>query len=425
VIGRGPVRGEISVPGDKSISHRAAMFAALASGKSRVRGFLHAEDTLRTVSMMQALGAGIEGMAPSEMVIEGKGLRGLTEPADIIDAGNSGTTIRIGSGILAAQPFFSVVTGDRYLRRRPMARVIRPLTLMGAVIHARDGNRLPPIAIRGGALKGIRYEMPVASAQVKSALLLAGLWADAPVTVIEALPTRDHTERMLRSMGATVTVDGRAITVSPAERLIPADVTVPGDISSAAFFLVLASLSPGSELVVRGVGVNPFRTGVVEVLRRMGADIRYTNERLESGEPVADLVARGGDLSGTSVAPEEIPGLVDEVPILCVAAAFAEGRTEIRGAEELRVKESDRIGAMVSNLSSLGVRCGEYPDGLWVEGPSTIRPTGPCDSRGDHRIAMSLLVLARAAGVNILVKDTACIDTSFPGFKAILEGLSS
>jgi 3-phosphoshikimate 1-carboxyvinyltransferase len=318
-----------------------------------------------------------------------------------------------------------VVTGDQYLRRRPMARVIRPLAQMGAAIQARDGNRLPPISIRGGALKGIRYEMPVASAQVKSALLLAGLWADSPVTVIEPLPTRDHTERMLRSMGASVAIDGRSITVSPADRLDPADVTVPGDISSAAFFLVLASVVPGSELVVRGVGVNPFRTGVVEVLRRMGADIRYANERLESGEPVADLVARGGELACTNVAPEEIPGLVDEVPILCVAAAFAEGRTEIRGAEELRVKESDRIGAMVSNLSSLGVRCGEYPDGLWVEGPSEIRPTAPCDSRGDHRIAMSLLVLARAVGVNFLVKDTACIDTSFPGFKAMLERLSS
>jgi 3-phosphoshikimate 1-carboxyvinyltransferase len=422
--GKSVIRGELSVPGDKSISHRAAMLTSLASGVSRVRGFLHAEDTLSTVGMMRALGARIEEVSPTELRIEGRGLRSLAEPADVIDAGNSGTTIRIGSGILAAQPFLSVVTGDRTLRRRPMGRVIEPLTKMGASIWGRDGNRFPPLCIRGGSLRGIRHEMPVASAQVKSSLLLAGLHAGSPVTVVEPLPSRDHTERMLKAMGAVVSRAGNAVTVAPCERLDPLDVTVPGDLSSAAFFLVLAAVTPGSSLTVRGVGVNPFRTGVVEVLRRMGAGIRYTGERVEGGEPVADLVVRGAALAAAVVAPEEIPGLIDEVPALCVAAAFATGRTEIRGAGELRVKESDRIAAMVACLSSLGIPCGEYPDGLWVEGPAAVRPGVPCDSRGDHRVAMSLRVLGAAAGVPIEVKDAVCIDTSFPGFQPLLEGLT-
>jgi 3-phosphoshikimate 1-carboxyvinyltransferase len=363
-------------------------------------------------------------VSPTELRIEGKGLRSLAEPADVIDAGNSGTTIRIGSGILAAQPFLSVVTGDRYLRLRPMGRVIDPLTQMGASIRGRDGDRLPPLCIRGGALRGIRYEMPVASAQVKSSLLLAGLYADSPVTVVEPMRSRDHTERMLAAMGAGVSRDGNAVTVSPCGRLDPLEMTVPGDISSAAFFIVLAAVTPGSSLTVRGVGVNPFRTGVLDVLRRMGADIRHVGERVEGGEPVADLVVRGADLAAARVAPEEIPGLIDEVPILCVAAAFATGRTEIRGAGELRVKESDRIAAMVACLSYLGVPCGEYADGLWVEGPAALRPGRPCDSRGDHRIAMSMRILGAAAGVPVEVTDAGCIDTSFPGFQPSLEVLT-
>lgn len=417
-------RGEIAVPGDKSISHRAVLLAALSDGGSRVRGFLDAEDTNRTVGMMRALGVAVERVSPTELLIAGVGLKGLSEPSDVIDAGNSGTTIRIGSGLLAAQPFLTVITGDPYLRRRPMARVIRPLTLMGASIRGREGDRFPPLCVRGGTLKGIRYEMPVASAQVKSALLLAGLYADSPVTVVEPLPTRDHTERMLSAMGATLSREGASITVAPAARLDPVDRVVPGDVSSSAFFLVLAAAAPGSELVARNVGVNPFRTGAVDVLRRMGAEILFENERLECGEPVADIVVRGKGLKGVRIAPEEVPGLIDEVPILCVAAAFAEGRTEIRGAGELRVKESDRIGAMAASLSALGVSCGEYPDGIWVEGPTRIRGGVTCESRGDHRIAMSMLVLGKAAGSDVRVDDTACIDTSFPGFLAMLERLS-
>ncbi|HEX9191668.1 MAG TPA: 3-phosphoshikimate 1-carboxyvinyltransferase, partial [Candidatus Deferrimicrobiaceae bacterium] len=308
------IRGEVAVPGDKSISHRAAMFAGLATGESRVRGFLHAEDTLRSVALMRALGARIEVIRPDELRVEGRGLRGLSEPPDVIDAGNSGTTIRIGSGILAGQSFLSVVTGDPYLRRRPMGRVVRPLTAMGAEIRGRAGDTLPPLCIRGGSLKGIRHAMPVASAQVKSALLLAALFADSPVTVVEPLRSRDHTERMLSSMGARIGRDGNAVTAAPAARLDPVDITVPGDISSAAFFLVLAAVRRGSSLTIRGVGVNPFRTGVVEVLRRMGADIRYEGERVSGGEPVADVVVRGEELVAASVAPGEVPGLIDEVP---------------------------------------------------------------------------------------------------------------
>ena len=419
------VRGELSVPGDKSISHRAVLFASMAQGTSRVRGFLDADDTNRTIGMMQALGARINRVSPEELCIEGSGLRGFSEPGDVIDAGNSGTTIRIGAGLLAAQPFFSVVTGDQYLRRRPMARVIVPLSRMGASIRGRDGDRFPPLCIQGGALKGIRYEMPSASAQVKSALLLAGLYSDSPVTVVEPLPSRDHTERMLGAMGADIEVNGAEVTSAPVMRLLPVDQIVPGDISSAAFFMVLAAVTNGSELVIRNTGVNPRRTGVVEVLRRMGAKIVFQNERMENGEPVADIVVRGCDLLAATILPEEVPSLIDEIPVLCIAAAFASGRTEIRGAEELRVKESDRISAMIANLTAIGVSCGEYDDGLWVEGTSSFTKGAFCRSMGDHRIAMSMLVFQKASGTEIVLDDAACIDISFPKFRLTLEGLKT
>jgi 3-phosphoshikimate 1-carboxyvinyltransferase len=419
-----PFRGTVAVPGDKSVSHRAVLFAALAEGESRVTNFLHAEDTLRSAALARALGAEVREISPTELAVTGRGLHGLTEPPDVIDAGHSGTTIRIGSGILAAQPFLSVVTGDPYLRRRPMARVAEPLARMGAVILGRDGNRLPPLCIRGGNLRGIEYDMPVASAQVKSAILLAGLFASSPVTVGEPLPSRDHTERLLSAMGAKVEREGLRVRVHPADELRPYHVSVPGDISSAAFFLVLAAAVPGSRIVLPGVGTNPHRTGILAVLRRMGASIREENPRVEGGEPVADLVVGGGELAGTTVAPEEVPSLVDEVPALCVAAAFARGRTEVRGAEELRVKESDRIASMCSLLSSFGVPCGDHPDGLWVEGGRTIRDGASVDSRGDHRVAMAAAVLASAAGVRVSISDTACVDTSFPSFFRLLEGLS-
>jgi len=417
------ISGAISVPGDKSISHRAVMFAAMAEGQSRIQGFLPAEDTLRTVGMMIALGVDIQESSPTEIRIDGRGMRELKEPQDIIDAGNSGTTIRIGSGILAAQPFLSIVTGDPYLRRRPMGRIVRPLARMGATITGRKENTLPPLCIRGGDLRGIRYEMPVASAQVKSSILLAGLYADSPVTVVEPLPTRDHTERMLASMGARIVRDGRSVTVHPASRLHPLAIAVPGDISSASFFMVLAAAVPGASLCIRGVGVNPGRTGVISVLLRMGAEIRLESPREEGGEPVADIVVRGRGLTAADIPPEEVPSLIDEVPVLCVAAAMAEGRTVIRGATELRVKESDRIGAMVKELTTLGVACGEYPDGLWVRGPARIAGGQRVDSYGDHRIAMALMILSAASGIPVVVSDTACIATSFPGFPETLRGI--
>lgn len=419
----GKISGTVTVPGDKSISHRAVMFASMAEGRSRIHGFLPSEDTLRTVAMMTALGVDIRQDSPEEIHVEGRGMRGLTEPRDVIDAGNSGTTIRIGAGILAAQPFLSVVTGDPYLRRRPMGRVIDPLTRMGARIAGRAGNTLPPLCILGGGLRGIRYETPVASAQVKSSILLAGLYADSPVTVVEPLPSRDHTERMLQSVGANIVREGNEVTVHPAERLRPLSMNVPGDISSAAFFLVLAASVSGASLRVPGVGVNPGRTGLISVLRRMGADIRLTSPREEGGEPVADIAVHGRGLVAADVPPEEIPSLLDEVPALCVAAAMAEGRTEIRGAAELRVKESDRIAAMVKELSALGISCGEYPDGLWIAGPARIAGGNRVESHGDHRIAMSLMVLSAASGVPVEVSGTACIATSFPGFPAMLAEL--
>ncbi len=416
------ISGTIRVPGDKSITHRAVMLSSLAEGESRIRGFLRAQDTLASAAMMRALGASIreEGSA---LHVTGCGLRGLSEPEDVIDAGNSGTTIRIGAGILAAQPFLSVVTGDRYLRQRPMKRIVEPLSRMGAVIAGRRGNSLPPLCIRGGKLSGIRHVMPVASAQVKSALLLAGLYAKGPVTVVEPLPSRDHTERMLTAMGAPPARIGGEVTVVPVERLLPLSIDVPGDISSAAFFVALAACVPGASLCVAGVGVNPLRTGLLTVLRRMGADIRLDSLHDEGGEPVADIAVRGRPLEGTTVTPDEIPAMIDEVPALCAAAALSEGRTEIRGAGELRVKESDRIAAMVTALSSLGVVCGEHHDGLWIEGPSLIAPGVRCTSRGDHRIAMALAVLSAASGVAIAVDDVACIDTSFPGFAGLLKDI--
>jgi 3-phosphoshikimate 1-carboxyvinyltransferase len=415
------ISGTVTVPGDKSISHRAVMLASMAEGQSRIRGFLPAEDTLRTVGMMIALGVDIHEITPTEIRINGRGMRGFDEPQDVLDVGNSGTTIRIGSGILAAQSFVSIVTGDPYLRRRPMGRIVRPLTRMGAKITGRRENTLPPLCIRGGNLRGIRYKMPVASAQVKSSILLAGLFADSPVTVVEPLPSRDHTERMLLSMGARVVRKGKEVTLSPAKRLRPLSMTVPGDISSASFFLVLAASVPGARLCIPRVGINPGRTGLIPVLRRMGADVRFTSLREEGGEPVADIEVRGRELGATEVPPEEVPSLIDEIPALCVAAAMADGRTKIRGAGELRVKESDRIGAMVKELSALGVSCGEYPDGLWVKGPARITGRKRVESHGDHRIAMSLMVLSAASGVPVKVSDTACIDTSFPGFSGKLR----
>jgi 3-phosphoshikimate 1-carboxyvinyltransferase len=417
-------KGEVSPPPDKSISHRAVIFSSLSLGKSMVKNFLRAKDTLSTVSAFRCLGTDIreEGDA---LIIDGKGLYGLSEPSDIIDCGNSGTTTRLVAGVLSGNPFFSVLTGDDSLRSRPMARVIHPLSLMGARMLARSDNRYLPVAIRGERLKPVTYHMPVASAQVKSALLLAGLYADGETAVIEPAKSRDHTERMLPAYGADLKVEGLRVIVKGGRELSPIDVEVPGDFSSAAFFIIASLIIPGSELLVRNVGINPTRTGLLEVLGKMGATIEMTNTHEVSGEPVADLYCRAtGRLHSVDVTGESIPSLIDEFPVLCVAAAAAEGTTTIRGAEELRVKESDRIKSMVCELRKLGVEIEEYPDGLCIRGTDVLR-AAEVSSHGDHRIAMSLAVAALAAEGTTTICGAGAVDISFPGFFDIIRGLCS
>ena len=365
------LRGTIAVPGDKSISHRAAMLNALADGEATVHNFLAGEDCLSTLSVLRELGVESkldESGATPALWIRGVACRGLVEPSAVLDCGNSGTTMRLMSGILAGQPFHSVLSGDASLRTRPMARVTGPLREMGARIDGREDGRFAPLSVRGGGLHGIRYRIPVASAQVKSSILLAGLFAEGETIVEELEPTRDHTERMLAAMGARIGREGPAVRLTPGDPLAPLSMRVPNDISAAAFWMVAAAVHPDAELRLTGVGMNPTRTGIVEVLRAMGADLSVEEERQVAGEPVADIVVRSSRLHGTRIDGEMIPRLIDEVPALAVAAAFAEGETEIRDASELRVKESDRIATTVSQLAALGVSISEHEDGMTVEG---------------------------------------------------------
>ena len=417
-------RGEFSPPPDKSISHRAVIFSSLAKGTSTVRNFLRANDTFSTVNAFRRLGTDIIDEGGS-LTIHGRGLRGLSEPADIIDCGNSGTTIRLLSGVLAGNPFFSVLTGDSSLRTRPMGRVIKPLGLMGAHIISRDDNRYPPLAIKGGGLRPITYVMPVASAQVKSSVLLAGLYADGDTVIIEPVKSRDHSEKMLPAFGAGLAVEGLRITLRSGRELNPLDTHVPGDFSSAAFFIVAALLIPGAEVIARNVGINPTRTGLLEVLKKMGAAIEIANVHDVSGEPVADIFCGGASaLKAVRVTGESIPSLIDEFPVLCVAAALAEGTTTITGAEELRVKESDRIKAIASELGKMGVVIDEHPDGLSITGAEKIRGA-EVESHGDHRIAMSMAVAALAAEGNTVINGASAVDISFPGFFDTLGRFSS
>jgi 3-phosphoshikimate 1-carboxyvinyltransferase len=417
----GPLRGELRVPGDKSISHRAVMLAALAEGTSAIHNLLLGEDVLHTCAAFRAMGVKIE---PRESWHEvyGAGLEGLQPPAGLLDCGNSGTSMRLLAGILAGQKFNTLLTGDKSLSSRPMGRVIEPLTLMGAKITATP-KKTAPLSIEGQPLQAIRYELPVASAQVKSAILLAGLFASGRTEVIEKAPTRDHTERMLRGFGANLTVEGEVIALEGRPKLQAGVIEVPGDLSSAAFFLVAALIVPGSELVVRGVGVNPTRTGILDILQAMGADLCRENERELCGEPVADLRARASALRGVSVDGALIPRAIDEFPILCVAGAYARGRTEIRGAAELRVKESDRIATMALELSRMGAKVSEQADGLVIEGGGGLEGAA-VDSHGDHRVAMALAVGGLLARGRTRVKDTACIATSFPDFTFYLQLLA-
>lgn len=420
-----PLRGTVAVPGDKSISHRAVMLGALADGETVIEHFLPGEDCLSTIDCFKKLGVEITGPEDGVVRVLGRGLDSLTEPADVLDAGNSGTTMRLILGILAGQPFFSVITGDASLRRRPMARVARPLSLMGGWIEGRHNGNLAPLAVRGGGLKPIEYTSPVASAQVKSAVLLAGLFAGGETVVTEPHCSRDHTERMLRYFGADVKVSGSTVRVKGRPRLTGRKVSVPGDISSAAFLMVAASAVPGSDLTLTGVGINPTRSGIIDVLKNMGAGIELQNPREEGGEPVADIRVRyTGKLSGVPVGGEMIPRLIDEVPVLVVAAALAEGKTEIRDAAELKVKESNRIATVAGLLTGFGADVEELPDGLLVRGGRPLRGCA-CESHGDHRIAMAAAVAGLLAEGETVVRGAGCIDVSFPGFPHVLKSIQA
>ncbi|MEJ2603203.1 MAG: 3-phosphoshikimate 1-carboxyvinyltransferase [Gammaproteobacteria bacterium] len=410
----GAPAGIIRVPGDKSISHRSLMLGAIAEGETRVSGFLDGEDCLATLSALEAMGVRVERGDDDTLSIHGVGMQGLRRPAKPLDLGNSGTAMRLFAGLLGGQPFRCVLTGDASLRRRPMGRVIDPLTLMGVEIDSDAGR--PPLVVSGRrALAAIDYLLPVASAQVKSAILLAGLYADGYTRVTEPEVTRDHTERMLTAMGADVRRSGAAVHLRGPARLEGIEIPVPGDLSSAAFFLVAGALAASEALTIRNVGINPTRTGVISILRSMGADIVIDDERQSGGEPVADITVRRSALQGIEVDPALVPLAIDEFPVLFVAAACARGDTVFTGIGELRVKESDRIAAMAEGLRALGVEVEETVDSARVRGRERLEG-GRVDSHGDHRIAMAFAVAGVAADASVHIVDVANVGTSFPGF---------
>ncbi len=425
----GGLRGRLTVPGDKSVSHRALMFGALAVGTTEITGLLEGEDVLRTAAAMRALGAEVERLADGHWRVAGRGVGGLVEPADVLDMGNSGTAARLICGLLAGHPLFAVLTGDASLRKRPMRRVTDPLSASGARFTGRSGGRLP-LAVEGAAdPMPLDYRVPVPSAQVKSAVLLAGLCARGTTRVEEREATRDHTENMLRHFGATVRVaaegHGRIIELDGQPELRAAPVVVPADPSSAAFPLVAALLVPGSEVTVQGVGLNPLRTGLFTTLREMGAQLSVSNERVEGGEPVGDLTARFSELRAVDVPPERAPSMIDEYPVLAVAAAFARGTSRFRGLAELRVKESDRLAATLALLAANGVPATVEGDDLIIARYGTPAPGGGLvETHMDHRIAMSALVMGLASTAPVTVDDTGFIHTSFPGFTAMMNGIA-
>jgi 3-phosphoshikimate 1-carboxyvinyltransferase len=424
-----PLRGTLSVPGDKSITHRAIILSALGDGTATISGYCRGEDCLNTARAFRLLGVRIDE-SDERLIVHGKGMWGLSEPDGPIDCGNSGTGSRLLAGVLAGQDFFSILTGDESIRRRPMGRVVKPLRQMGAIIAGRRGGELAPLAITGSKLRAIRYESPVASGQIKSALLLAALYAEGATVISEPRLSRDHTERLFGYMGIPFKRDGLTVAVEgrPSIRWGGGIFRIAGDLSAAAFFLVGATIVPESDVTVIGVGVNPTRIGVIDLLRRMGAHIEIVNERHEAGEPVADLRVRTARLKGISIGPDDIPQTIDEFPVLCVAAAVAHGTTDISGAAELRVKESDRIATMAMELRSMGARLTEKPDGLIIEGLGGRHGNGRLSggnrtSHGDHRVAMSLAVGALTASTPTTIEGTDCIETSFPGFERALTDL--
>ena len=414
------VRGEVTPPGDKSISHRAAILNSLADGTAKVTNFAPGADCASTVSCLRGLGVKITSVSgnPPTIKVQGVGVKGFTEPDTVLDAGNSGTTMRLLTGLLAGQAFFAVITGDASLCSRPMGRVIHPLRLMGGRIYGRNRDTLAPLAIKGQELRGLDYAMPVASAQIKSAMLIAGLFSQQKgrTVVREPAVSRDHTERMLQAMGVKVTVDGPVVTLMPPAAPPKAiDVSVPGDISSAAYWLVLGAIHPNARIRVKGTGVNPTRTGIIDVLLRMGARLKVENERVFNNEPVADLVVESGELNAADMGGDLVPRLIDEVPVLAVAACLARGTTVIKDAAELRVKETDRIAFLVAELSKMGASVEELPDGIIINGGGKLNGAR-CSSHGDHRMAMALAVAGAVADGETLIEDAGAVDISYPGF---------
>lgn len=414
------LHGKLTIPGDKSISHRAVMFGALAQGTTRITHFLEGADCLSTISCFQAMGIHIQ-KNKDEVLVDGKGLHGLQAPLDILDVGNSGTTTRLISGILAGQDFTSRLTGDASICQRPMGRIITPLSLMGAQITSQNQNGCAPLTIQGGHLHGIHYQSPVASAQVKSCVLLAGMYADAPTSVTEPVLSRNHTELMLNYFGAQVTSKGTTASILPQPDLKARDITVPGDISSAAYFIAAGLLVPGSEILLCNVGINPTRDGLLRVCQAMGGDITLLNVR-NDGEPTADLLIRSSSLHGTEIKGEIIPTLIDEIPMIAVMAAFAEGTTVIRDAAELKVKESDRIQVMTDNLTRMGADVEALPDGMIIHGGKPLHGA-TIDSHKDHRIAMSFAVAGGICEGSLTITDGKCVNISYPEFYTDLYSL--
>lgn len=420
----GALHGTVRVPGDKSISHRALILASQGKGVSAISGLSRGGDVRNTARALRRLGVALSPWGAEPFTVRGAGLGGWSEPEGVLDFGNSGTGIRLMAGLLSAHRFFCVLSGDRYLRRRPMRRIAEPLRLMGAQIAGRAAGTLAPLAIRGGRLSGIDYRSPVASAQVKSALLLAGLLARGETSVTEPELSRDHTERMLRFLGVPVRVEGTRVALGGVQEWAARDLAVPGDPSAAAFPLAAAVIAPDAKITVQDVCVNPSRTGFFEILRAMGARVRLTRRREVCGEPLADITAQSGPLRGIDIPPALVPATIDEFPILAAIALFAEGTTRITGAAELRVKESDRIRTMAVELARLGGRVRELPDGLEIEGGHPLRGA-PCSSHGDHRVAMSLAVVGGAIRGETRIADTGCIATSFPGFWDLMGGIGA
>ena len=406
------IKGRLRVPGDKSISHRAVMFGAISKGITKIKGFLTGADCISTISIFKKMGIDIE-MENTSVKVKGKGLYGLSAPKEILDCGNSGTTTRLVSGILSAQNFTCVLTGDRSIQKRPMNRIINPLSLMGADIKSNEG--FAPLTITGSSLHGIEYNSPVASAQVKSAILLAGLYADSPTTVKEPAKSRDHTELMLKKLGASLNIDKYSVTVNPCKELFASDIDVPSDISSAAFFMAAAILVPNSELILENVGINPTRDGIIRVLKDMGANIEIINSNDEF-EPVADIKVSYSKLHSTTISGDIIPTLIDELPLLAAVAAMAEGKTVIKDAAELKVKESNRIKVMCDELSKLGVDVVETEDGMEINGTNKLLGNITINTNDDHRIAMTFAILGLISEGEIKLDNKNCVEISYPGF---------